>query len=408
MTPEKIYDLYSPEFKADPFPTYADMRTNRPVCFHPDSTGDPAWFVTRAEDVETVLRNHKLFVKNWRNTRTPEELAELGESSELDKLLEHHMLNTDGIDHTRLRSLVNRAFTPRIINQMDGRVQSVADELIDQFDRQGEVDLIESYAFPLPIVVIMEILGIPVEDRDKFRLWSHAFIAPPSVTAKEGLDAETLLIEFISYLRDLFHERRQAPKDDLISALLDAEEQGDKLSEQELFGMVILLIVAGHETTTNLIGNGTLAFLQHPEQLSLFKENPDLIEPAVEEILRYCGPVDRATVRFAAEDTVLAGESIRRGNVIYVSITSANRDGQRFADVDAFDIKREDNKHLGFGYGVHYCLGAQLARMEGAIALKTLFDRLPNLRLAVDFEEIVWDTVPITRGMKTMPVAWDI
>jgi len=408
MSAKKLFDLYSSEFKADPFPTYTHMRTAIPVCQHPDSNGNDMWFITRAEEIETVLRDHKTFVKNWRNTRTAAEAAELDELPETAKLLEHHMLNMDGGDHIRVRSLVNKAFTPRMVNQMRDRVQSVADELIANFIDSGQTDLITAYAFPLPIVVIMEMLGIPVADRDKFRIWSHVFIAPASVTEKEGLDANALLMDFIEYLRLLFAERRKAPKHDLISALIAAEEEGDKLTESELYGMVILLIVAGHETTTNLIGNGTLAFIQHPEQLALLQTDPRLIESAVEEIIRYCGPVDRATIRFVAQDTELAGQRLQRGDVVSVVVNSANRDRTKFDDADTFDIRRTDNKHLGFGYGVHYCLGAQLARMEGDIALSTLFARLPNLRLAVPVEDLVWDTVPITRGMKQMPVQWDI
>lgn len=409
MTLAKQYDLYSADFKKNPFPTYAEMRRTTPVFLNPGLWEDSMiWFVTGAAEVETVLRDHKTFVKNWRNTRTSDELAQLGELSELDKLLDHHMLNVDGADHTRLRSLVNKAFTPRIVNQMKDRVQGIADSLLDEFEHQGEADLIDAYAFPLPIVVIMDMLGIPVDDRHKFRVWSHAFIAPTSVVAQGGHDQHTLLVEFTEFLREIFAQRRREPKDDLISALLAAEEEGDKLSEHELFGMVILLIVAGHETTTNLIGNGTLAFLQNPEQLAALKADPTLIEAAVEEVLRYSGPVDRATMRFAAEDTELAGQTIRRGDAVSVSITSANRDGERFSDVDTFDIQRMDNKHLGFGYGIHYCLGAQLARMEGAVALGTLFERLPNLRLAVDPETLVWDTVPIIRGMKALPIRWDL
>lgn len=408
MPAEKRFDLYSAEFKADPFPTYTTMRAVVPVCQHPDSGGNDMWFITRAEEVEAVLRDHKTFVKNWRNTRTPAELTELGDLPEMAQLLEHHMLNMDGVDHTRVRSLVNKAFTPRMVNQMRDRVQHVADELIADFIDSGQTDLITNYAFPLPIVVIMEMLGIPIQDRDKFRIWSHAFIAPASVIEKEGMDQNALLMDFINYLRNLFAERRSAPKHDLISALIAAEEAGDKLTESELYGMVILLIVAGHETTTNLIGNGTLAFLQHPEQLAMLQSDPSLIESAVEEIIRYCGPVDRATVRFVAHDTELAGQTLHRGDMVAVAVNSANRDSAKFDDADTFNIRRTDNKHLGFGYGVHYCLGAQLARMEGDVALTTLFDRLPNLRLAIPLEDLVWDTVPITRGMKQMPVKWDI
>ncbi|MEM7129223.1 MAG: cytochrome P450 [Chloroflexota bacterium] len=404
----KSYSLYGPEFKANPFPTYAEMRQNSPVCYHPGIDGEnKIWFVTGAKEVETVLRDHKRFVKNWRNTLTPEELAEQGEPSELVKLLDQHMLNLDSGDHARLRGLINKAFTPRMVNQMQGRVQSIADSLLDEFAHLGQADLIDTYAFPLPIVVIMEMLGIPVEDRQQFRIWSHAFIAP-TINDEEWQNARQLLTDFTNFLRDVFDERRRAPQDDLISGLIEAEEAGDKLSEAELFGMVILLIVAGHETTTNLIGNGVLALLQYPDQLAKLMQDPTLIDSAIEEMLRYDGPVERATMRFAAEDIELGGQCIQRKDAVSVALSSANRDDKRFDAPNAFDITRQNNKHLGFGYGVHYCVGAQLARMEGAIAIKSLFQRLPHLRLDVPVESLTWDTVPIIRGMKEMPMAWDL
>ncbi|MCB0091173.1 MAG: cytochrome P450, partial [Caldilineaceae bacterium] len=209
-------------------------------------------------------------------------------------------------------------------------------------------------------------------------------------------------------LRQVFAERRKEPRNDLITGLVHAEESGDTLSEDELFAMVILLIVAGHETTVNLIGNGALALLQHPEQLAKLKADPSLIEAAVEELLRYDGPVDRATMRFAAEDVELGGQLIQRGQAVAVALTSANRDPDQFAQPDEVDITRPDNRHLAFGFGVHYCVGAPLARMEGQIAINTLVQRLPNLRLTVPANELKWGTVPIIRGMKHMPVAWDV
>jgi cytochrome P450 len=267
------------------------------------------------------------------------------------------------------------------------------------------MDLIDEYAFPLPIVVIAQILGIPPEDRDQFRAWSNAFVAP-SLNEEESQRAAALLQQFVDYLRAIFQQRRQHPRDDLITGLLQAEEAGDKLSERELFAMVILLITAGHETTVNLIGNSIFSLLQHPEQMAQLKDDPSLINAAVEEFLRYAGPVERATMRFAAEDTDLGGHTIRRGDTIVPVLMSANRDGRIFADADQLDITRQSNKHMGFGFGVHYCVGAPLARMEGAIAINTLLRRLPDLRLAVPPETLAWTTVPLFHGMKHMPVRW--
>jgi cytochrome P450 len=406
MNTEKRYTLYGPQFKADPFPTYALMREQEPICYHPGITGEgKIWFITRYEDVQAVLRDHRRFVKNWRNTRTPEELAQLQPESELDRLLSRHMLNSDGGDHARQRALVNKAFSSRMIAAQQGRVQAIADELIDGVERRGSMDLIDEYAFPLPIVVIAEMLGIPSKDRDRFRLWSNAFVTP-HLTEEEWQAAAVLLREFVGYLRLLLEERRLAPKDDLITALLQAEEAGDKLSEEELFSMIILLITAGHETTVNLIGNAMLALLQHPQQMAQLKGNPALIGPAIEEFLRYDGPVDRATTRFAAEDIDFRGHLIERGQAVIPVLGSANRDERIFAEADTLDITRQNNKHLGFGFGVHYCVGAPLARMEGSIAVNTLLQRLPNLRLAVPVEDLAWTTIPLFHGMRHMPVMW--
>ena len=406
LTNEKRYNLYGPEFRANPFPTYAQMRAEEPVCYHPAMDGDSMfWFVTGFDEVETVLRDHKRFVKSWRNTRTPEELAKLEEPDGLWLLLDGHMLNTDAPDHTRLRALVNKAFTNRMTSNMRGQVQAIADELLDAVQDQGKMDLIDQYAFPIPIVVICDLLGIPADDRDRFRAWSNAFLEP-DFSEEEAQESYRLLTEFTDYLRVVFEERRRNPQDDLITGLVQAEEAGDKLSEPELFAMVVLLIVAGHETTVNLIGNGTMALLQHPDQMALLKNDPSLIESAIEELLRYNGPVDRATIRFAAYDTELGGQQIKRGNPLSVVLTSANRDTDKFADADTLDVTRKDNRHLGFGFGIHYCVGAPLARMEGQIAINTLIQRLPNLQLAIPYDDLEWTRTPIIRGMRHMPVRW--
>ena len=405
--PKREYLLYGQEFKADPFPIYARLREDDPICYHVGITGEnPLWFVSRYEDVQTVLREHKRFVKNWRNTRTPEELAKLQPESELAQLLDHHMLNADGEDHTRLRSLVNKVFTTKMINQQRQQIQSIADRLIDDVVAHGEMDLIDDFAFPLPIVVIAQILGIPPEDRDRFRAWSNAFVTP-TLSEAEWQEAAVLLTQFVAYLRQLFDERRRTPKDDLITGLLHAEEDGQRLSEQELFAMVILLITAGHETTVNLIGNAMRALFAHPDQMTKLRDDPSLIGNAVEEFLRYDGPVDRATMRFAAEDTDLGGFTIRRGEPIVPLLISANRDPRAFDNPDDLDITRPPSKHLGFGFGVHYCVGAPLARMEGAIAINTLLRRLPNLRLAAEVSTLEWSIVPLFHGTFHLPVKWD-
>lgn len=408
MTNETQYDLYSPTFKRDPYPLYAKLRTDTPVFRHAGlGANEQFWFVTGYAEAETVLRDHKRFMKNYHNTLTPEQRAQLPPLPRLAQLLDQHMLNLDGADHLRQRNLVNKAFTTRIINSMQDRVQRIADELLDRVVAKGAMDLIDEYAFPLPIVVIAEMLGIPAADRDRFRAWSDAFVTP-AMNEDEWRKAERLLTEFIEYLSAIFAERRRQPRNDLITALLQAEEAGDQLSEEELYSMVVLLIVAGHETTVNLLGNGTLALLRHPAQLAKLIAEPTLMPNAVEELLRYDGPVERATMRFAAEDLELGGQLIGRGEGLIVVLGSANRDAAQFSQPDALDLTRDNSRHLAFGYGVHYCVGAPLARLEGRIALSTLLRRLPNLRLATPVEELTWRFNPILRGMHHLPVAWDV
>ena len=266
------------------------------------------------------------------------------------------------------------------------------------------MDLIDDYAFPLPVTVIAELLGVPTEDRDRFREWSDAAVSGNA--SQEYM--ETILIPhmqaFTDYLRAMFEEKRRNPKDDLISALVQAEEAGDKLSEDELLGMVFLLLIAGHETTVNLIGNGVLALLEHPDQLQRLRGDPSLTKSAVEELLRYDGPVETSTERFAREDVAIGGTVIPKGEMVLVVIAAADHDPERFQEPDTLDIARTDNKHLAFGKGIHHCLGAPLARMEGQIAISTLFSRMPNLRLKGSPESLNWRSGMILRGLKALPV----
>lgn len=407
MADEQKYELFGPEFEANPYPTYAAMQRHAPAYWQAWANGDGGvWIVTRYEDVAAILRDHKRFVKNYRSMLTPEQLAQMPPIPDIIQITDNHLLSHDPPDHTRLRNLVNKAFTSRMVNQLQSRVQGIADELLDQVERQGQMDLIEAYAFPLPIIVIAELLGLPVEDRKRLRDWSKAFIAPVQGEAEFQIFKEQM-IAFADYLRHLFTRRRQEPKSDLITGLVQAEEAGDKLSEPELFSMMILLIVAGHETTVNLIGSGLLSLLQHPDQLERLKQAPALIEGAIEELLRYDGPVETSTPRWAAEDVEIGGQLIRRGQQVEVVIAAANRDPAQFQNPDRLDISRQDNRHLGFGLGIHYCLGGPLARLEGKIALATLLRRLPTIRLKGPVEGLQWQRLPPIRGLKSLPVIWD-
>ena len=404
-TAERKYDLYGTTFRADPYAIFAAMRADDPVFCQPGVDGETMiWFVSRYDDVAAVLLDDERFVRDPRLALTPEQLAE-GASSPAVEALENHMLNRDGDDHRRLRRLVTKAFTPRMVEQLRPRIQTIADELLDAVETRGEMDLAAEYAFPLPITVIAELLGVPTADQERFRTWSDAIITP--VFEPEALERFfEQMTEFVAYLQNLFTERRTQPRDDLISALIRARDEGDALSEDELFGTVMLLIVAGHETTVGLIGNAVLNLLAHPEQLELVRTDPTLLPAAVEEVLRFEGPVERTLNRWAATDVELGGKAIRRGELVIAVLNSADRDPERFPDPDRLDVTRSDNRHLAFGRGSHYCLGAPLARLEAEIALETLFRRLPGLRLAVPPAELEWRATPTFRRVVALPVSW--
>ncbi|MCB0041588.1 MAG: cytochrome P450 [Caldilinea sp.] len=399
------YDLYSHDFKRNPHPTYAAMRARDPVVHHPGlGEGMLIWFVTRYDDVQAVLADNGTFVLDPQMAFDPADprLAMFANGHPVMDLVNNNLLNKDGENHRRLR-----AFTPRMVERLRPRVQAIADELLDHVAADGQMDLIDAYAFPLPIIVILEMLGIPPEDRNQFRIWSDAFVTPDFTPGAEERFIRSMT-DFTDYLRVLFAQRRAEPRADLVTALLEAEDAGDRLSEQELFSMVVLLIVAGHETTVGLIGNAALTLMQHPEQMQALRNDPALTPLAVEEILRYEGPVERTITRYVARETVLAGRTLRQGDLVIAVVGSANRDAEQFAEADRFDMARNPQRHLGFGHGVHYCLGAPLARLEGEIAVNTLLRRLPGLRLAADPVTLTWRTQPLFHGLVALPVEWDV
>ncbi|GIP56281.1 cytochrome P450 [Paenibacillus sp. FSL W8-0186] len=384
-------NLFTEAFTQNPFPTYEQMREKEPIMriLFPD--GHYGWIITRYSDAVEALKDPR-FVKDMRNAGIEEDML----------FINNNMLFSDPPDHKRLRGLVQKAFTPQLISGMRERIQQIADELLAEVEGQESINLIDEYAFPLPIIVISEMLGVPNSDRDKFRVWSNALIERSGREPDE--DVRNLIMEFREYLADWFSKVRQQPGNDLISQLIIAEEQGDRLTEHELFNLVMLLIIAGHETTVNLIGNGILALLQHPEQLRILQSRPELIHTAIEEVLRYNGPVEFSTGRWVKEDLEFKGVSMKRGESVIISLSSANRDPEQFNDPDLFDISREKSPHLAFGKGIHLCLGAPLARLEGEIAINTLLKRYPNIRLKVDVSELEWRPGMIVRGVKEMPL----
>jgi len=399
------YDLFSPAFKADPFPTFAAMRVADPVYPHAAPDGRTIWYVTRYDDVAAVLKDDATFCKNpaninlpARQTDTRRSVRPAGQSSN------DNMLFSDPPDHTRLRALVGQAFTPRRVASMRDRVRDTAESLLNEMMAGEATDLIAAYARPLPVIVICDLLGIPAADRAAVSDWSQAIISPGS----RGLNysgRKRMVRAFVHYLRDLFARRLADPRDDLISDLVRAEDAGDRLVEAELFSMVALLLVTGHETTVNLIGNGALALLRHPAQRALLRGDSGLWPAAIEELLRYDGPVETSTTRWVRHDARFQGHAMRAGDLMRPALASANRDPDHFAHADELQIGRADNRHLAFGFGTHYCLGASLARLEGAIALEVFFGRRPAARLAVAVDQLEWRSGVLFRGLSRLPVA---
>jgi cytochrome P450 len=349
-----------------------------------------------------VLKDDR-FAKDPHNAQDPEQRAERPWVPGFLKPLEQNMLDLDDPDHRRLRSLVSKAFTPRLIEQLRGRIESICRRLLDVMERKGRTELVREYALPLPATVIAELLGIPAKDQRRFHRWSNRIVSISS-----GLDIWRALpaaVAFVRYLRKMSERRRILPEDDLMSALVQVEEARDRLSQDELLAMSFLLLVAGHETTVNLIASGTLALLEHRDQLEKLEGDSQLIKPAVEELLRYTSPVEIATERYTRQDLEICGTTVPRGELVLAVLGSANRDEQHFEDPDTLDLARDPNRHLAFGRGgVHHCLGAPLARMEGRIAISALLQRFPSLDLGVDSGSLRWRRGIFLRGLQRLPL----
>ncbi|EJS76443.1 cytochrome P450 family protein [Bacillus cereus] len=393
---ENGINLASAQFKEDAYEIYKESRKVQPILFVNKTELGTEWLITRYEDALPLLKDNRL-KKDLVNV-FPQDTKNMYLSIDNSDHLTTHMLNSDPPNHSRLRSLVQKAFTPKMITQLEGRIQEIADDLINDAEQKGRVNLVDDYSFPLPIIVISEMLGIPKEDQEKFRIWSHAVIASPETSEEiEGIGIQ--LTEFISYLQYLVDVKRQEPKEDLVSALILAESEGHKLSAAELYSMIMLLIVAGHETTVNLITNTVLALLENPDQLQLLKNNPNLIDFAIEEGLRYYSPVEVTTARWAAEPFQIHDQMIQKGDMVIIALASANRDETVFEKPEVFDITRENNRHIAFGHGSHFCLGAPLARLEAKIAISTLFNRMPALQIKGDREKIKWQGNYLMRSL---------
>ncbi|MFJ6698628.1 cytochrome P450 [Streptomyces sp. NPDC091272] len=390
----------SKDFVADPYPVYAALRERGPVHRVVTPEGEDLWIVVGHEECRAAYVDPR-FSRDWRThghlaPQLPAYAHGPGNA---------HVLLSDPPDHTRLRRLVAREFTPRRIEALTPRVQQVTDALIDAMEAGGAraADVIDALAFPLPMTVICDLLGVPDLDRDSFRGWSNEVVAPTGPEAEAAAYGAAM-----PYLTELIQDKRKAPGDDLLSALIHtADEEGDRLSADELLSMAFLLIVAGHETTVNLIGNGLRALFHHPDQLALLRGDlPGLIEGAVEEILRFDGPVEGSTPRIAREDVDFGGEHIPAGSSVVIVMADADRDGARFEEPGRFDIRRDARGHIAFGHGLHYCLGAPLARLEGRVALRTLLERFPDLAADGSPDAGPWIPGLLIRGVRKLPVRW--
>ncbi len=394
-----LFDPFLPEFNANPYPFYRRLREADPV--HQSPLG--FWVLTRYDDCVLVLRDPRFGRAGFEAVLE----SVYGNSVEQGRL-PTSMLFRDPPDHTRLRGLVSRAFTPRVVEGLRPRIQQIVDALLDRVRDVGRMEVISDLAYPLPVTVISEMLGVPEEDRERIKQWSadiaRSLDAIGLPTDPAIVDrGRTARLAIGDYFRSLLPDRKKYPRGDLLSLLIEAEEQGDKLSEGELLATCVLLYIAGHETTVNLIGNGLLALLRHPAELERLRSDASLTQSAVEELLRYDGPVQR-TARITNTDVEISGHKIPKGAMVVPVIGAANRDPAHFPSPDRLDVSRPDNRHIAFGFGIHFCLGAPLARLEGQITLETLLRRLPRLALATETPE--WRDSQVLRGLKALPVSF--
>jgi pimeloyl-[acyl-carrier protein] synthase len=396
------FNPFLSEFRADPYPHYAALRRNNPVYFSPSLRG---WILSRYRDIAAVLQDQR-FSADRRQATMFQRLNLLGAlDPEFATAVTSALLMVDPPDHTRLRRLVSKAFTPRMVEQLRPRVQEIVDGLLDGVAARGEMDLIRDLAVPLPVIVIAEMLGVSPDDRWRFKEWSDALTAlVDPLQAEGGLQpAQEAYFQLVAYLRQVIEARRRQPRDDLISALAAAEEQGERLTEAELYSLCMLLLGAGNETTTNLLGNAVLALLRHPEERRRLCADPSLIRSAVEEFLRFDSPV-QLTDRVATQDCEIDGHCIRRGALVGLLIGAANRDPDRFTDPERLDVGRGDTGHLSFGNGTHFCLGAQLARVETQGTIASLLRRFPHFdgdRSPTHRKRSI-----VLRGLTSLRVVW--
>ena len=391
------YNPFLPDVHEDPYPLYDRLRAEDPV--HWNTPG--IWILTRYADAARMLR-HPRMSSDFRNSELFQAFREMSGQAQLDER-EPSMLFRDPPDHTRLRGLVSKAFTAKVIEGMRAHIREVVDALLDDVGERGQMDVVADLAAPLPVIVICELLGVPEEDHARFAGWSADLVH--TLDPMVGMDvierANASAVAFDQYFIELIAERRATPRDDLLSALIAAEEEGSTLTQEELLTTLILLLVAGHETTVNLISNGTLALLRNPDQLARLRAEPGLLKGAVEELLRFDSPV-QLTGRIALEDMEFGGKLVRAGQQVVALVGAANRDPAQFSDPGRLDLGREESRHVAFGGGVHFCLGASLARAEGQAAIGAMLARFPGLEAAGRPE---WRETITLRGLRSLPVS---
>ncbi len=408
-TASRPFDLFLPLRSRgaleNPFAVYGLLRSVRPVMRMPTPAydGPGVWFLTRYRDVHDCLRDPRFSVDRLRAAIVRDNLDRMPSFVQQSAQGMRSMLIMDPPDHTRLRKLVNKAFTPRRVETLRTHIEDIVRQLLDAVAAGDSMDVIDALAAPLPAIVIAELLGVPTEDHRQFKAWASEIVNAVGTTGSGAAGMVPGAQKLFAYLAAIIAERRQDPRDDLISAMIEAQEDDDALTDAELLATSNLLLIAGHETTTNLIGNGLLALLREPDQLDVLRQDLNRIPTAVEELLRFDGPV-QATLRVACEDMSIDGESIAAGSLLMVGIGAANHDPDVFDEPERLDVTRDPNPHLAFGFGVHFCLGAQLARLEGQIALRQILERFPRLELAS--ETVRYRSNPVLRGLEALPVRW--
>jgi len=406
-----LSNLLDPAVWADPYPFYHTLRSQAPI--HWDESAGPsqggAWVLSRHADVLAVLRDARVSAARLNRQVAVEALPEeyRAAAQQVFRAMPHQLLFLDPPDHTRLRGLVNKAFTPRLLEGMRPHIAALVEELLNAVAETEQMEVISQLAYPLPAIVIAELLGVPPEDRDRFIRWSAdfgAFLDSSNLTLEQAFQALAGVAEFMDYFRALVGARKTTPREDLLQALLTAREREDVLSEDELLANLVLLLAAGHGTTTHLIGNGLLALLHHPDQWQRLVEDPSLVLTAVPELLRYDSPV-QLTGRRVLQELAVGEQTIAPGEHVTVVLGAANRDPAQFPEPDRLDVGRPENRVLSFGYGIHFCLGAPLARLEAEIVLTALLRRFPGLRSSpAALDALEWERSIVFRGLKALPV----